>query len=506
MKSIRNTIGLVVAVIFTMNGCADLDVINPNEPDRARALSQASDVEALIAGTFRTWWDLQQGHAPGPMLSQAAEEVSSASANHGTGDSGAQPRIPIVNQTGYQWGYPVEDPWLLLNRGLAAIRDGLQSITEGGLEIGPDDRDGPRTQAFAKFMQGLSHGFIALMYDQGFVLDESIEDPNDVQLQPYSEVMAAARGYLAEARTIAGQNDFTIPSEWMGASYTSAELVRLAHSYEARFMAQVARTPTERDAVDWNEVLSHVDQGVTEDFGIQRSGPGGIWGSDFKDSFSGETSGVGLRFLGRADQSGGWQAWEASDPRDKVAFVVDTDDRRISGDVPESSGKYIQYLGFTVNEPERGPWFMTYYSPLVYRSLSETDVGFVHELTVEEMEFLRAEAYVRLDQPENALPIINATRVTEGELPPADENGVSGARCVPRTVTGECGDLLYTLHYEKMMETIFLSAGSSYYDSRGFGTLRTGTPLHFAVPAADLETLNLDVYTYGGPGGEWTAP
>ncbi|MCH7891577.1 MAG: hypothetical protein IH921_08750, partial [Gemmatimonadetes bacterium] len=86
------------------------------------------------------------------------------------------------------------------NRGLAAIQSGIQAIAELGLEIG----DPKRLEAFAKFMQGLFHGQIALLYDRGFVIDETVEDVSTLELLPSDQVMTAARGYLSAARTIAG--------------------------------------------------------------------------------------------------------------------------------------------------------------------------------------------------------------------------------------------------------------------------------------------------------------
>src|SRR5690606_26161988 len=102
-------------------GCADLDVANPNEPDRERALSDALAVQSLVSGSFQTWWEIAQGRAPGRMLANAAHTHESSSLNHGTWDSGHLPTKAIINQPGYQWGYPLEDPWNLLNRANAAI-------------------------------------------------------------------------------------------------------------------------------------------------------------------------------------------------------------------------------------------------------------------------------------------------------------------------------------------------------------------------------------------------
>src|SRR3990172_5895418 len=255
MMAISKTIrGLgTAAALLSTGACLDLGVANVNAPDRTRALSEARDVEALISGTFRTWWNRQQGNAPGPAMSAMADEITASQGNYGFQDQGMEPPREIINQTAYQWGYWVYDPWLLTNRALASMRDGLQWIDQLGLQIGTNGADNPRILAFAKFMQGLFLGNIALQFDQGFVLDETVDDPLTMELKPYAEVMTAARAKLAEARQIASQNNFTIPASWMGStSFSRDAFVRLTHSYEARFMAQVARSPAERAAVDWN--------------------------------------------------------------------------------------------------------------------------------------------------------------------------------------------------------------------------------------------------------------
>lgn len=514
-KTVR---GLALAAALVSTGaCVDLGVANVDAPDRERALSEAGDVEALISGTFRTWWDLQQGQGPGPALSSMADEITGSQANFGFQDQGMEPPRPIINQTAYQWGYWVYDPWLLTNRALASIRDGLQSIAQLGLQLGDNGADNPRILAFAKFMQGLFLGNVALQYDRGFILDETVEDPLKMELQPFPEVMTAARAKLTEARDIAGKNAFTIPAGWMGTdSYSSDELVRLTHSYEARFMAQVARTPAEREQVDWDEVLSHVNSGVTEDFGVNLDGPSGVWQIVLK-GFMGIGSDIDLALLGPADQSGAYSAYEATAPDQKAPFTIDTDDRRIRGaDSLKAPGAYVHYRSTIIQPAERGSWYQSNYAPWWYFDLDQTGFGFAPELTVTEMGFLAAEAYIRTSRPDLALPYINARREAVGKLPPATVDGVSGARCVPRSAgllkkasdraEGACGDLLQTLIYEKQIETAFLYAGSSWYDHRGFGTLRTGRAVQSPLPQVDLDLLGLPVYTFGGVGGPGAAP
>jgi hypothetical protein len=511
MMHIRRTVG-AVAILLAAGGCTDLAVENPNEPDRDRALSKPADVEALVAGQFRTFWLLQQGRAPGPALDGIAEVESSSAANYGFDDNSKMPPRPILNQVAYTWGYWMQDPWLFQNRGLASIRDALQSIETRNLKIS----DGPRLQAFAKLMQGLFHGNIALMYDRGFVVDEDVEETGDLEMQPYGEVMAAARGYLAEARQIASQNNVSIPGGWMGPEARSNDVfIRLTHSYEARFMAQVARTPEERAAVNWGEVLEHVQQGITADFGLELDGPGGVWNATYKTRSSLERD-VHLALIGPADQSGAYQRWEKTAHGQKLPFLVDTDDRRITSGDPQSPGKYTIWRNFTTNQPDRGAWYLSQYSSYgYYPELGDTGFGFAPELTVTEMDLLAAEAHIRLGNPQAALPLINRTRVGNGQLPPATLEGATGPRCVPRAFgpfakssnvpEGGCGDLMQVLIHEKRMENAFLSQGSVYYDARGFGTLRTGRPIHAPVPMEDLQLLGIPHYTFGGEGNPGSA-
>jgi len=514
-KRVKMTV--TAAVLTASMGCVDLDVTNVNEPDRGRALASASDVEALISGTFRTWWELQQGQAPGPAMASLADDVSQSQANYGFQDQGQEPPTPIINETAYQWGYWVYDPWTFTNRALASLRDGLQSIDDLGLEMGVGNQDGPRVQTFARFMQGLLLGNIALQYDQGFILDETVEDPEALELVPYQDVMAAAREKLATAREMATDNSFTIPGGWMGpSSYTSDDLVRLTHSYEARFMAQVARTPADREQVLWAEVLAHINSGVLDDFGIELAGNDDVWSVNggMKDQ-QGDGSNVDLALIGPADQSGAYAAWEAASPGSKLAFLVDTDDRRITDGTPEGPGAYTTWRNSLGAPAERGLYFQSNYARKWYLGISETGFGFAPELTVEEMGFLAAEAHIRMGNPDLALPFINGDRVAVGQLDAATVDGAPGARCVPRatgllarasdTPEGECGDLMQTLIYESRIELAFLTAGNSWYNSRGWGTLRPGRAYHCPIPSVDLELLGMPIYTFGGVGGEGSA-
>jgi hypothetical protein len=81
------------------------------------------------------------------------------------------------------------------------------------------------------------------------------------------------------------------------------------------------------------------------------------------------------------------------------------------------------------------------------------------------------------------------------------------AGCVPRKLNGDCGSLWDALRYEKGIEGLGVSGVIAYFDARGWQTLPQGTLLHMPMPGAELATLQLPNYTFGGAGvGSAPAP
>ena len=58
---------------------------------------------------------------------------------------------------------------------------------------------------------------------------------------------------------------------------SAADFARAIHTMRMRYMTQVARTPAERAAVDWNAVISHVDAGINEDWYVDGDGADLWW-------------------------------------------------------------------------------------------------------------------------------------------------------------------------------------------------------------------------------------
>ncbi len=525
----KATSGLAALLVVGMAGCVDLNVQNPNAPDASRALATAGDVESLIAGAYTRWLYALSYDGPAMMWSVASGEHVAPWANAGMEYYGRIPRVPTANNPGHPDVGQLTTAWTQSYRVIAAIRDGLQKIDSGKVTLA-DAAATLRARAYAKYMQGIAHGTLALLYDSAFVYDETI-DPKNVQLQDYKTVMTAALGYLDQAITLAGSGSFTIPDTWMSQSVTSATLVQLAHSYKARFRAAVARTPTERQAVDWTKVAADANAGVTSDWEITFDCLPG------RNVFCGGDENAAIIYImfsgwqmqnnwvaGMADQSGHYQAWVNTPLLSKQPFMIFTPDSRWpqggNAALPDSTNERLQlaspgdFYGMNSgdsriwNRPDRGTWRWSYYEQRTepYFTAGNLEEGTIPEVTVEEMQALVAEAAYRAGNLATVVSFVNQTRTQHG-LQATNAAGLN-VDCVPKLPNGTCGDLWEMFKWEKRLEVQFagLLRSGWYYDSRGWGDLMQGTILQIPVPYREMQILLRSPYDYGGVAGTFGAP
>jgi hypothetical protein len=496
-------IALAMALLGTVT-CTDLDVENLTEPDRERALANAGDLEQLIAGAFNSWWQSQsQSSGMGNSLSGVAMQHSQWAGNFAFGFLHAIPRPVLPNETSSGTYGNLAHNWLWNYRAASSAQLAILAI-EAGADLGADEA---RARAFAKFIQGLAHGTVALLYDRGFILDETVEDVTSLELQPYTEVMDAALGYLDEAIAIAQQNTFTIPALWMSRATTSQELVGIAYAYKARFRIQVARDPEQREAVDWNAVLADLDRAMTGDFVVEIGGAFGhqVLYNGARCRWSQQQNWL----RGMADQSGAYQEWIATPLMERTPFLWITPDKRFpQGNTIDEQranpGRYIIIpgsrgmtcsLGDHFNSPAQGTWRWSNYRDDRHDAwILRGQTGPAVELSQRELRLHRAEAYLRMNRLADAAAIIDETRVKNGGLGPAMAN----ADCVPRLPNGSCGNLMETLKWEHRLETYQMGYGKAFFEARGWGDLIEGTFLQVPVPEGELLFLGEPAYTFGG--------
>ena len=404
---------LALALALGAAGCQELGVTNTNNPDRNRAASDTASIEGFVAGAFSSWWEWVHDDSPVWMFNTMADEFSAAFFDFGILDNSREPRPAWNNSPVYDESDASEDPWYGLYSVISTVNDALRAIDEG-LRIVEGGTDvTARAEAVGKFMQGLAHGHVALYFDQGYIVDESVDLDTIVNypLSPADEVMDSAVVYLAEAAAIAQANTFTLPStSWLRVDMNNQGLARLAHSWIARFLASLPRTRDERAAVDWNRVIQHIDQGITTDFAP--IGVPGIFVDDFKRVAARRRTTSGRLIpsdfarldnwlVGPADSTDAFINWVNSSLDNRRAFRLLTNDRRIepATATPADTLNFGKYFGFSQTNryaDDRGFYHQSYYHYHRFGLGTSWQEGPLVAMTVTEMNLLNAEALIRM--------------------------------------------------------------------------------------------------------------
>ena len=515
----RRLTGVLAAAAVLMAGCVDLDVTNPNEPDRERVLATPGDVQSLISTSFQLYFDNAQQTNPSIPNAAMADNITGGFFDFGVADNTEEPRRIFDASPLNTRGFVGRAPWSRLYPALSNVNDGLYAIDQGlRITTGPGGADEtPRAVAFGKFVQGITLGYLALYYDQAIIVTEDTDieqmDPRD--FRPYQEVQAEALRILDEAIAIAQANTFTIPGtvDWInGVPLTSADFIRLVNTYKARIIAYMPRTWEERMAVDWNQVLALLNAGITDDFAPQ--GQLLVWEGNYRRLLSrvrtlrSDHVRPDMRALGPADSSGRFQTWVNAASLDRLPFQIVTTDRRIHGAAgPTAQGKYFGYAANNIWAAARGTYRWSHY--YWHREGLGDSWHTARQVVIAkaEVDLLKAEALIRLNRAAEAIPLINLTRVAAGELPPVTLEGPpDAANCVPKKHNGACGSLWDAMIHERQLELMGREGSVMWWDFRGISRLQEGTLIHFPVSGIEMENLGLSVYTFGGVGGEGSAP
>jgi hypothetical protein len=518
---------LAGAAALVLAGCQDLVVENLNAPDRDRALTSATDVETLISSSWRDYWNRLHSTTTGyNVMPLVADELSGTYANQAALELSSEPR-PFFNNS------PIADPhgvtrfhWESMYRAISNATDGIIAINEGLLMPGesPEERaiNTTRAWAYGKWVQSISLGHLALTHDQAFIIDENVDLENDeIPLAPYEEVREAAIAGMLQAIDTMMARPFVTPDSWQPTrSYTSAHLAGIGHGFIVRWLVYGARTPAERAATDWNRVIQHLDQALTEDYQIDLQSGTITSGLYSRAQTAGTFSAWGdYKLIGAADTSGRYGDWLESSVSERDRIIIETPDRRITGPTHDSDGAYFRWRSNNIFVPQRGLYHHSHYQ--WYKHVRQhgnpttiSSTGYAPLMTVDEMNLIRAEAYFHLGRLEEAAQLANITRTRDRNLqgdiypglPPLTASGVpQSADCAPRLDGRTCANLREAIMYERMIEMSVTDSWRAWHDSRGWGRLPEGTFLQLPVSARELEASGLPVYSFGGVGGESAA-
>lgn len=474
MKNIKY-IMVVLLTVFTMSACEDLEVQNLNDPDFDTAFSNPGDIKGVASGLINRWFMIDQEYeGPGLALWTTSDAGTCSWGNVGMQDFGNEPRLVFNNQPSYSNAVITENYYNTLYSVLSQSNDVLTQTINNGVTM--EDGSTPLVNAVAYFTQGLALGYIGLLYDQGFIVTHETDLTQEIDASTYSDVVAAAVASLDKCIEISNSNSFTIPSSWLpGEPWTSAEFAELASSFAARFMVFTARNKEEDNATDWNRVYNYAKNGIQKDFApladdIQWYSlyqtysiyPG--WGQIDMYTINLMDPDMPARFPSTGSFGDLPNNGQAS-----------SDDARLESD--------YEYLSSCPFRAERGFYHFSSYR---YKRLDEYISTWTEPMPVfrkAENDYLIAEAAARTGKVQEAADVMNASaRVIRGNLPelPADAAQISEA-----------------VHYERFVELMLTGMGIQYFQMRKENLLQPGTILHFPIPGAQLEVMQMEYYTFG---------
>ncbi|HEX4468032.1 MAG TPA: hypothetical protein VH080_00760 [Gemmatimonadaceae bacterium] len=554
--------GLVmVAATIAAAACKDaLQVTNPNNPNIAQVLATGTDIEAVFAqGYLQVGFTGSGIHTNNiaPQLNAMSLESYGNVANFDMVYRAAIPRKFIdnsVNNSGAGVHFADFQNMQKLARGISIAIAALDKFTAGGKSLGSASQDA-RARAWGFFELGLALGNSALVYDSASIVTPTTPTLGPPQpLSGYAAVMTAALGDLDSALTIARSTAVTgnptpFTSTWInGLSVDQPTFIRIVRSYQARFRAGVARTPADRAAVNWDQVIADATNGITSDLVVTLSIQAGWQQQEVTNCYRyGGWGDASMLYLGMADTSGAYDAWLTTSMINRQPFLLRTGDNRwpsgedrnsqiissggtLTGQdvaVPGTTGLYLRNRQ-PGQDPPGDPWGTSFYDHYRFRYLTvnnSDNKGPWIEMSLSEINLLAAEGYIRKGNFAAAAPLIDVSR-TQHNLPPltgtvADGTSpvpgatyvggkmtavVPGAQnCVPRVPSGPngptaCGNMMEALKYEYRMETYFTGYGQWFFAERGWGDLVEGTPLQFPVPYQEMQVRLKPFYNLGGVG------
>src|SRR5918992_2442372 len=171
----RHRTAAAIGLIGLFAACQDLDVVNPNNPDRARLERDPQLVQTIVASAYAQLFDFWQDDYPAWVLPTMADEFTSGFLDFGIHDMSKEPRLAYNNSPVYGEQEINLDPWQKSNAILSGLADALAAIESGTIvrDAGVDVTT--RALAFAKLMQGITLGQLAMVIDSGYPIDEDFD-------------------------------------------------------------------------------------------------------------------------------------------------------------------------------------------------------------------------------------------------------------------------------------------------------------------------------------------
>jgi hypothetical protein len=469
----RRSLAALVGGCALAGACYNLDVvaIQPTAGTsytREEILGSPVLMERVVAGTFVNLWAAVVDASPWLYFGIYGEEITS-SATDISGPNFAyvrEPRGEVLNNLGVDHDI-MKTPWSFFYEANAAAAE-FSGIAEREniriIDPATDLDNTERFHAFAKFVMGLSHVHLGLIFDSAAIVHSGLDlsRPTPLPLAGYQEVLDSAVSFLEQAITIAQSRTFAFPineGQWIyNSSFDNQRLQAVAHAYIARALAYGPRTPEARqtncpdqdvvvNCVPWDRVKQHLALATKVNFGARGSPVNTPLTWAYRSAATaapldpnnpdpicnGECRFPGLarvdnRLVGPADTSGNYQQWLAGAATDRFdttsPFFIETADQRIQevgGTTPLAKPAYFKWTDLwppqsAMDTALRGKYYVSFYWNSTRASNNHTqfprdgggrnetdaDLDNINDemLLAVEMDLLLAEANIRASTPD----------------------------------------------------------------------------------------------------------
>jgi hypothetical protein len=529
MKPIRPVAVLAsVSLLVGAAACRELLVENLNNPDIERVFATPASIEATLAAGYQTIHNSTSNQALWPETQMLGLETYSSLNNFNMGVRVSIPRNPLSNALGSPSFFTEFTNFSKQARLMVNALDAHARLLKDGKTLGTPAQD-LRARAFGFFAAGAGMGWIAMIYDSAAVVGLGMASDSIPPLSSAQDVNKAALVMLDSALAYAtnaaasGAGGFPLPATWAGGNaLTADQFRRLVRSYRARFRAGIARTPTQRAAVDWAKIIEDTEGGIQEDFLVSVGGSTGWSIGDLSQIYVDPGWGqMSMMYWGMADVSGAYKTFISTPvtTRDGNFLVITPDKRwpagatraaqRTASVQPTSVASKPYISNRTVADVAGDGWGISNYDFYRFKYMrNASNQGLYPEFLKAENDLLAAEGYIRTGNLAAAAARIDITRVGNGGLPAvsgvvttATQVVPGGAQCVPQVPSGSavaCGTLLEAMKYEKRIETAYSSFGRWWIDGRGWGDLIEGTAYEYPVPYQEMQSRQKGAYNLGG--------
>ncbi len=474
-------------------GCADLEVENLNDPDLERVLTTPEDYRGLITGGYNRWWrGSNANRLPFAHFDAWADNMTTTNEYQLYYSMGTiEPRNRFDNNSASDAFLSVSTPWSNLNSAISNANDVINYVELQGNDLVFDGQDQTTMMlSMAYLLRGLSRGYLATFFDQGYLIDAEIED---VEFQPYEEVLEGALDDIDHAIELAEGTSFTTFTFLSDVAMSDQELIEFANAHAAKFVISNGRTSDHYTQEDWQLVVDYASNASNEDLIIEGTGTAADgWRHEYQRQ-------SGLDWYWKSDM----RIINLMDPDYPKRYPVKAAEDNYAIPEAESEDERLE-TDFTYDPWNlhrfvvgRGPQLQSVYYYTRYKDLYDND-GYddIHVFRKENIDMMLAEAYVHLGRTGDAIDLVNSgSRVNRGGLEP-----------LPNNASDE--EVLEAIYYEVEIDLQRTWVGYQYFLNRRRDMLQAGTPLHLPVPETELELVEKPVYTFGGEGfadDEYTA-